>query len=71
MDTFVADHVVNVELHEDNSVTHLYKKYFWSQLISSFREKSGHWTMVYDEGFELTSSHIKYFAFSKYKKVDN
>lgn len=28
---------------------------------------SGSWTMVYDEGFEITFNNIKYFAFSKYE----
>jgi hypothetical protein len=26
----------------------------------------GTWTMVYDEGFEITLRDVKYFAFSKY-----
>lgn len=30
--------------------------------------KEGKWTMVYDEGFEINFSNVKYFAFSKYQK---
>ncbi|CAD8121597.1 unnamed protein product [Paramecium sonneborni] len=29
--------------------------------------KSGEWTMVYDEGFEIKLGNMKYFAFSKYE----
>jgi cathepsin C len=34
---------------------------------SSDNKKSGEWTMVYDEGFEIKLGSMKYFAFSKYE----
>lgn len=29
--------------------------------------KTGEWTMVYDEGFEIKLGNTKYFAFNKYE----
>ena len=39
----------------------------WVPEGSSGRKLAGRWTMVYDEGFEVTVGERVFFAFSAYK----
>merc|ERR1711988_473059 len=51
----------------DNSLTREFTLDLNTVTDHTNNDEKGSWTMIYDEGFELTVSGKKYFAFSKYK----
>jgi cathepsin C len=58
MNSFQKAKSFNMELSMDNTV-------------KDDSKTTGKWTMVYDEGFDITLGKFTYFAFSKYQHTNN
>lgn len=59
-ETFHTDTTISLNLQHDDSVKE-----------EGSNSGTSHWTMIYDEGFEVQHRNIRYFAFSEYVQTDS
>ncbi len=61
---FVTTNVVYIDLNENYQITYENSGFLKNLNISSDKT---YWTMVYDEGFDITIGNHNFFLFSKYE----
>ncbi|ETW17330.1 hypothetical protein PFFVO_03762 [Plasmodium falciparum Vietnam Oak-Knoll (FVO)] len=66
--------IVNLTMEKVKIINQEKPRDKWTYLAVRDYERNeiiGHWTMVYDEGFEIRLNGSKYFAFFKYERKSN
>lgn len=61
----------NCETVQTKSANRVYLKLDFPNVASDNEGNVGTWTLVYNQGFEVTIAYRKYFAFSLYKQTGN